>query len=118
MAKRFGELLRACDAWAGTHIVPLPTQAIMTFRELHPLTRQGEYVFRGERHHDRPMSDAAVNAALRAVGFPADEVTGHGFRATARTMLAERLNVPETVIEVQYRFQPIYSKYYSSPINY
>ena len=47
------------------------------------------------------MSENSVNAALRAMGFPADEVTGHGFRATARTILAERLNVDESVIEAQ-----------------
>ena len=47
------------------------------------------------------MSENTVKAALRAMGFPADEVTGHGFRATARTMLAERLNVAESVIEAQ-----------------
>ena len=47
------------------------------------------------------MSENTVNAALRAMGFPADEVTGHGFRATARTMLAERLGVAESVIEAQ-----------------
>jgi integrase len=83
------------------HIVPLPRQAVEILRDLQPLTGEGEYVFRGERHHDRPMSDAAVNAAMRAMGFGADEVTGHGFRATARTMLAERLGVPAEVIEAQ-----------------
>lgn len=83
------------------HLVPLPTQALPTLRELHMLTGRGEWVFRGERHHHRPMSENTVNAALRAMGFPADEVTGHGFRATARTMLAERLAVDEAVIEAQ-----------------
>lgn len=71
-------------------------------RELQPLTGgEGRFIFRGERHHDRPMSDAAVNAALRAMGFTAEEVTAHGFRATARTMLAERLHLDESVIEAQ-----------------
>lgn len=83
------------------HIVPLPLQAVDTLRELHTLTGGGEYVFRGERHHDRPMSENTVNAALRAMGFGADEVVGHGFRATARTMMAERLELPEAVIEAQ-----------------
>ena len=83
------------------HIVPLPWQALDTLRELHTLTGGGEYVFRGERHHDRPMSENTVNAALRAMGFGADEVVGHGFRATARTMMAERLGLPEAVIEAQ-----------------
>jgi integrase len=83
------------------HIVPLPRQAVMCLHDLQALTGAGLWVFRGERHHHRPMSENTVNAALRAMGFPADEVTGHGFRATARTLLAERLNVPEAVIEAQ-----------------
>lgn len=58
-------------------------------------------VFRGERHHDRAMSENTFNAALRAMGFSADEVTGHGFRATARTMLHERLGYSPDVIEAQ-----------------
>jgi integrase len=77
------------------HLVPLPR------RELHPLTGHARMVFRGERHHDRAMSENTVNAALRAMGFSADEVTGHGFRATARTMLQERLGFDPDVIEAQ-----------------
>lgn len=94
---------RAGKLHGAPHLVPLPRQAVAALRDLHPLTGGGEsaWVFRGERHHDRPMSENTVNAALRAMGFPADEVTGHGFRATARTMLAERLNVDESVIEAQ-----------------
>lgn len=83
------------------HVVPLAKQVVSALRDLHGLTGTSPYVFRGERHHDRPMSDAAINAALRAMGFSADEVTGHGFRATARTMLAERLGIAEAVIEAQ-----------------
>lgn len=83
------------------HVVPLATQAVQVLAALQPLTGTGALVFRGERHHDRPMSENTVNAALRAMGFPAEEVTGHGFRATARTMLAERLGVEESVIEAQ-----------------
>lgn len=83
------------------HLVPLPSQAVDTLRELHALTGASEYVFRGERHHHRPMSENTVNAALRAMGFGADEVVGHGFRATARTMMAERLGLPEAVIDAQ-----------------
>jgi integrase len=83
------------------HLVPLASQAVEVLAELQPLTGRGLLVFRGERHHARPMSENTVNAALRALGFPADEVTGHGFRATARTMLAERLGIDETVIEAQ-----------------
>ena len=83
------------------HLVPLPRQAVAVFRELQALTGQGKMVFRGERHHDRAMSKNTVNAALRAMGFSADEVTGHGFRATARTMLHERLGFDPDVIEAQ-----------------
>lgn len=83
------------------HLVPLSSQAVEALRDLHGLTGGGEYVFRGERHHDRPMSDAAVNAAMRAMGFGGDEVTGHGFRATARTIIAEHLGYPAEVIEAQ-----------------
>ncbi|MBO9652101.1 MAG: integrase arm-type DNA-binding domain-containing protein [Variovorax sp.] len=92
---------RAGKLYGKPHIVPLARQAVEVLRELHGLTGISPYAFRGERHHDRPMSDAAVNAALRAMGFDADEVTGHGFRATARTMLAERLGIAEPVIEAQ-----------------
>ena len=83
------------------HLVPLPQQAVAVFRELHSLTGEGKMVFRGERHHDRAMSENTVNAAMRAMGFAADEVTGHGFRATARTMLHERLGYSPDVIEAQ-----------------
>ncbi|MBP6338006.1 MAG: integrase arm-type DNA-binding domain-containing protein [Vitreoscilla sp.] len=153
--KRFGELLRACDAYAATpvvraalklapmlllrpgelryaewpeidleaamwtvpaarmkrelrekmhgapHLVPLPKQAVAVLKDLRPLTGHARMVFRGERHHDRAMSENTINAALRAMGFPADEVTGHGFRATARTMLHERLGFSPDVIEAQ-----------------
>jgi integrase len=153
--QRFGELLRACDAYAATpvvraalklapmlllrpgelryaewheinldtalwtvpsarmkrelrekqhgapHLVPLPKQAVAVLRDLHKLTGHATMVFRGERHHHRAMSENTVNAALRAMGFAAEEVTGHGFRATARTMLHERLGFSPDVIEAQ-----------------
>jgi integrase len=83
------------------HLVPLPEQAVGVLRELQPLTGGGKLVFRGERHHDRPMSDNTINAALRAMGYAADEVTAHGFRATARTILHERLGFSPDVIEAQ-----------------
>lgn len=83
------------------HIVPLPGQAVAIFKELKPLTEHSPYVFRGERSAQRPMSDAAINAALRTLGFAADEVTGHGFRASARTMIVERLGIAEAVVEAQ-----------------
>ncbi|CAM5795666.1 tyrosine-type recombinase/integrase [Rhizobacter fulvus] len=83
------------------HVVPLASQAVAALRDLHPLTGHGRYVFPSPRSDDRPMSDNAVLSALRRMGFPKDEMTGHGFRAMARTMLAERLGVDQSVIEAQ-----------------
>ncbi len=71
------------------HIVSLPIQAVALLRELHPLTERGQYVFPGERSVSRPMSENAVNAALRRMGFDKDTMTGHGFRAMASTRLNE-----------------------------
>ncbi|WOP15940.1 tyrosine-type recombinase/integrase [Ottowia sp. SB7-C50] len=84
------------------HIVPLPRQAVALLRDLHPLTGPGGYVFRGERDHERAMSENTVNAALRRMGFDTQkDMTGHGFRATARTILDERLGFDRAVIEAQ-----------------
>ena len=83
------------------HVVPLSRQALAVVRDLHPLTGQGRYVFPSPRTGERPMSDNAVLSALRRMGFPSDEMTGHGFRAMARTLLAERLAMDEAVIEAQ-----------------
>ncbi|MGF6730659.1 integrase [Paraburkholderia youngii] len=83
------------------HLVPLAKQAVATLRELHGLTGQREYVFPG-RDPKKPMSEAAVNAALRRMGFDTKtEITGHGFRAMARTILHEQLRFPGEVIEHQ-----------------
>ncbi|WP_026253998.1 tyrosine-type recombinase/integrase [Legionella shakespearei] len=83
------------------HIVPLSKQAIALFQELHPLTSQGRYVFPSARSNDRPMSDNAILAALRRLGISKEEATGHGFRATARTLLDEVLGVRPDLIEHQ-----------------
>lgn len=84
------------------HIVPLATQAVALLRDLQPLTGKGEYVFPGARAKDRPMSDAAVNAALRRMGYDTrTEITGHGFRAMARTILHEQLGIAPEIIEHQ-----------------
>ena len=80
------------------HIVPLPTQAVTLLRAIHPLTGHGRYVFPGERSHDRPVSDNSVRSALYALGF-GKEQTWHGFRASARTMLVDELNIDWQVIE-------------------
>lgn len=83
------------------HIVPLADQAVAILRELMPLTGRGEYVFPGLRGKGRPMSEAAVNAALRRMGFDGDTMTGHGFRAMARTILDEVLGFRPDYIEHQ-----------------
>ncbi|KHK58126.1 integrase [Burkholderia sp. A9] len=84
------------------HLVPLATQAVAILRELHALTGQGRYVFPGARSSLRPMSEAAINAALRRLGYDTrTEITGHGFRAMARTILHEELEHKPEVIEHQ-----------------
>lgn len=83
------------------HIVPLATQAVAILRELHALTGHGRYVFPGERSHDRTMSDNAILAAMRRMGIGKDEMSGHGFRAMARTILDEVLGVRPDLIEHQ-----------------
>ena len=83
------------------HIVPLSTQALDILRDLQPLTGQFEFVFPSHRSPRRPMSEIAVLAALRAMGYPKEVMTGHGFRAMARTMLDEILNYLVDLIEHQ-----------------
>jgi integrase len=84
------------------HLVPLSSQAVAVLRELHPLTGQGNLVFPGERSRERPMSNNSVNAALRRLGYDTtEEITGHGFRAMARTILDEVLGVRPDYIEHQ-----------------
>lgn len=85
----------------GDHVVPLSRQAMAVIRDLHPLTGRGRFLFPSPRTGERPMSDNGILSALRRMGFPKDEMTGHGFRAMARTLLAERLGVDEAVIEAQ-----------------
>lgn len=89
------------------HIVPLSKQAVKIIKELKPLTGHGEYVFQGGRDPKRPMSDAAINAALRRLGFDTQrEHTGHGFRAAARTLLHEQLGIEPAWIEAQLAHKP------------
>jgi integrase len=83
------------------HLVPLAKQAVAILRELHRLTGSGRYVFPGARTNGRPLSDNAINAALRNMGFSKGEMTGHGFRAMARTILDEVLHVRPDYIEHQ-----------------
>ena len=80
------------------HIVPLPVQAVALLRNMQTLTGHGVYVFHGERSHDRPISDNSVRSALYALGF-GKEQSWHGFRASARTMLVDELNLDHLAIE-------------------
>ena len=80
------------------HIVPLPVQAVTLLRNIQPLTGHSVYVFHGERSHDRPISDNSVRSALYALGF-GKEQSWHGFRASARTMLVDELNLDHLAIE-------------------
>lgn len=83
------------------HLVPLSVQSIDILKELQPLTGRGKYVFPSARSVLRCMSENAVNAALRRMGFERDEITGHGFRAMARTILDEILEFRPDIIEHQ-----------------
>jgi integrase len=83
------------------HIVPLAKQVITILRELYPLTGHSAYVFPSPRTSERPMSDNAVLSAFRRMGIPKDEMSGHGFRALARTLLDEVLREPIVYIEHQ-----------------
>jgi integrase len=87
------------------HIVPLSKQAVAVLAEIEAVTGEGEYVFPSARTGERPMSDAAVNAALRRMGIAKDEMTGHGFRAMARTILDEVLGYRPDIIEHQLAHQ-------------
>lgn len=83
------------------HLVPLPTQAVRILEVLKPYTESTGLVFPGERQRSKPISENSVRTALIAMGYTADIQTWHGFRATARTMLAEVLDFEPHVIEAQ-----------------
>lgn len=83
------------------HIVPLCAQALAILKELKPLTEGGKYVFPCARSMTRPMSENAVLGAMRRMGIGKEELTGHGFRAVARTILEEVLGVQAKYIEAQ-----------------
>jgi len=82
------------------HIVPLSKQSLEILTEIKPLTGTGIYVFPG-RTSNRPMSNNAILAALRNMGYTAEQMTPHGFRAMARTILDEVLQVRVDLIEAQ-----------------
>ena len=74
----------------GAHIVPLSTQAITVLREIQALTGDSKYVFPCLRSPNRPMSENTILAALRRLGYAKEEMTGHGFRSMASTLLNEQ----------------------------
>jgi integrase len=84
-----------------SHIVPLCKQAVEILTELKELTGASRYVFPSGRSFARPMSNNAILAALRRMGYDKDTMTGHGFRAMARTILDEVLQVRPDFIEHQ-----------------
>ena len=73
------------------HIVPLSDQAVEILEELRPITGRSEFVFPNHRSPKHPMSDNAILGAMRRLDIPKEEMTGHGFRAMARTLLDEEL---------------------------
>ena len=83
------------------HLVPLPTQAVHILEVLKPYTESTGLVFSGERQRSKPISENSVRTALISMGYTAEIQTWHGFRATARTLLAEVLEFDPLVIEAQ-----------------
>lgn len=84
------------------HIVPLSSQALAIIETMRPYSGNGVYVFPGGRTHERPMSDNAINAALRSMGYDTQtEITGHGFRAIAQTLGEQELGLDPKHIERQ-----------------
>lgn len=99
-----GELMKRKKAEklnGSPHVVPLAPQAVLVLTDLHPLTGAKRYVFPSLQTQDRPMSENTVNVALRRMGYDRETMTAHGFRAMARTMIAERLHIAPEVIEAQ-----------------
>jgi len=86
------------------HLVPLADQAVAILRDIRPLTGRGRYVFPSPRSAERPLSDNAITAALRRMGYSGDQMSWHGFRAMASTLLNET-GYPPDVIELQLAHQ-------------
>lgn len=83
------------------HIVPVPTQALDLLTHLKKHSRGSDYLFPSIRSRTRTISDGTLRAALQTLGIPGDLHTVHGFRASARTMIDERLKYDPRVIEAQ-----------------
>ena len=84
------------------HLVPLADQAVAILKDIHPLTGHGRFVFPSERTGERCMSENTVGPALRRMGYGTDDMTAHGFRAMARTIMIERMpGISADVLEAQ-----------------
>jgi integrase len=83
------------------HLVPLAMQSVEALRDLQSLTGHGSFVFPSLLTGERPMSENTVNTALRRMGYSNTEMTAHGFRAMARTIMVEKMDVNPDVIEAQ-----------------
>jgi integrase len=83
------------------HIIPLSTQSLELLKSLQMITGQGRYIFPSSRGFSRPISENTIRVALRTMGFGNDDMTAHGFRAMARTLLDEVLNYRIEWIEQQ-----------------
>jgi len=83
------------------HLVPLSSQAVAILRDLYPFTGSGRYVFPGTRDRKKPLSNMALNAAFKRMGFDGQTFTAHGFRAMARTILDQNLGFRPDYIEHQ-----------------
>ena len=83
------------------HLVPLAPQAVDALKRMKNLTGHGRYVVPSLLSGEHPMSDNTLNTALRRIGYTKDDMTAHGFRAMARTILGEHLDVLDDVIEAQ-----------------
>ena len=92
---------KAEKQFGAAHIVPLSKQAVSILRDLYPLTGPKGYLFPSPRTRLRPMSDNGILSALRRMGFGKDEMTGHGFRASVRTLAVERLRIPAEYVDHQ-----------------
>jgi len=87
------------------HIVPLSRQALEILSTMHPLTGRWDYVFPSARSRHRPMSNNAILSAMRRMEIDTEEMSGHGFRAMARTILDEILGYRPEIIEQQLAHQ-------------
>jgi len=83
------------------HLIPLSRQAVAELRDLRKFTGHGRYVFPSLLSGERCMSENTVNTALRRMGYSKSDMTAHGFRAMARTILVEQLNVNPDIVEAQ-----------------